>query len=103
MTQLTGTTLPIDIAPGGYSLQAPGLVGDVTEMSAVASATRSDSGLHEPALLDAINNAGIHAGKVFEIRVDAVAALPSAGTRSGARMPRTRKREEAMVFAMPHL
>jgi hypothetical protein len=103
MTRLTGSNTPIDIAPGGYALQAPGVVGDVEELSPQASATRSDSGLHEPALLRAIENAGIFAGKLFELRVDAVSPLEAGATRSGARPPRTRTREDALVFAMPHL
>jgi hypothetical protein len=42
MPDLTGASTPIDIAPGGYQLQAPGLVGSVKEIDAQVSATVTD-------------------------------------------------------------
>ena len=39
MPDLTGTSSPIELAPGGYQLRAPGLVGTAKEIDAQASAT----------------------------------------------------------------
>ena len=69
MPDLTGASTPIDIAPGGYQLRAPGRVGTVKEIDAQASATRGDGGLRDAQLLSAIESAGLVSGKVFEIDV----------------------------------
>ncbi|HEX9945268.1 MAG TPA: hypothetical protein VGG03_24935, partial [Thermoanaerobaculia bacterium] len=72
-TTLDGSPLPIQIAAGGYSLQAPSLRGTLTEMTAAESATRSDAGLREPQLQEALREADIVSVKVFEIDVASVA------------------------------
>jgi hypothetical protein len=104
MPDLTGTSTPIEIAPGGYQLRAPGLVGTVKEIDAQASATRGDGGLRDAQLLAAIDSAGLVSGKVFEIDVLAEApAVTPEGTRADGLTAVTREGEPAVVFAMPHL
>ncbi|MGB3865593.1 MAG: hypothetical protein WBA29_08180 [Xanthobacteraceae bacterium] len=56
-TPLNGSPTPVTIAPGGYSLEAPGLHGTITEMTPGESASRADGSTHEPRLLDALKNA----------------------------------------------
>lgn len=104
MPRLTGTSTPTPIAGGGYQLLAPGLVGEVREMSAAESATRADGGLHEPALLRAIEGAEMAAGKVFEIEVEAeTPAVAEDGTRADGLTATTRSGEPAMALTIPHL
>ena len=105
MTELTGSSAPIEIAPGGYQLRAPGLVGAVKELNPVESATRGEGGLREPQLLAAIESAGMFAGKVFEIEVavEAPAVTPGGTTRADGLTAVTREGEPAVIFAMPHL
>ncbi|MCC6189547.1 MAG: hypothetical protein IT318_10950 [Anaerolineales bacterium] len=104
MPQLTGTSTPIPIAGGGYQLLAPGLVGEVREMTAEESATRGDGGLHEPALLRAIAGAEMAAGKVFEITVESeTPAVGPGGARADGLTAVTRSGEPAMALTIPHL
>lgn len=100
-TTLDGRPVPIPIAAGGYSLQAPSLRGTLTEMSADESATRSDGGLREPQLQEALKEADIFSVKVFEIEVTAVAP-EAADTRAGGDL-RTEDGEPAMVLRTPDL
>lgn len=104
MPELTGSSQTIEIAAGGYRLQAPGLVGSVAEMSAEQSATRSDSGLLETGLMEATENAGIVSGKVFEIQIerDEMPGATSA-TRSDGLTATTRSGDPALIFSMPAL
>jgi hypothetical protein len=101
-TTLDGSPLPIQIAAGGYSLQAPSLRGTLTEMTAAESATRSDAGLREPQLQEALREADIVSVKVFEIDVASVAPEAAADTRAGADL-RTEAGEPAMVLRTPDL
>jgi hypothetical protein len=100
-TTLDGSPLAIPIAPGGFSLQAPGLRGVVTEMTPDESATRADGGTHEPHLLAALKDAEIHSVKVFEIEIGSIdhsaAAEP---TRAGPALT-TADGESAMVLRTP--
>ena len=96
-TQLTGAPVPVVISVG-YSLTAPGLRGTVTELSARASATRSDGGTHEARLEQALRGADIVDTKVFEIEVAAVdRSVVSRATRSGVTRS-TASGEPAMVL-----
>jgi hypothetical protein len=104
MPTLTGSSTPTPIAGGGYQLLAPGLVGEVREMTAVESATRADGGLHEPALLRAIGGAEMVAGKVFEIEVESeTPAIAEDGSRADGLTATTRSGEPAMALTIPHL
>ena len=102
MPDLSGSSAPVQLAPG-YELTAPGLVGTITEMTAEASATRGDAGLHEPAFLRALAGADVYAGKVFEIELSAEApALADDGTRADGLTNVTRSGEPAGELAIPH-
>jgi hypothetical protein len=79
-TTLRDSPVPVHIAPGGYTLHAPGLHATVMEMAPEESATRFDAGTHEPHLLAALAGAEVHPVKVFEVEVAAV--MPPEATRS---------------------
>ncbi len=96
-TQLTGRPVPITISVG-YSLTAPGLHGTVTELSAQASATRSDGGTHEARLEQALRGADIVNTKVFEIEVAAVDRPVMSGATRGGATRSTASGEPAMVL-----
>jgi len=104
-TPLTGSQLPIEIAPGGYTLQAPELFGRVTKMSGTESATRSDSGHYEDRLLEAMQQVEVHTQNVFEIEVtaDTLAGSPFSTIRSGDLLVATRENEPAIVLRAPSL
>lgn len=104
-TPLTGSPVPIEISAGGYSLQAPGLLGSVTEMSDTESATRSDSGFYEQRLLEALQSVDIFNPRVFEIEVSAAAqpTAPDSGTRAADSVATTRDGEPAIVLSVPSL
>ncbi|MBM4422664.1 MAG: hypothetical protein FJ030_04635 [Chloroflexi bacterium] len=102
MTELTGSTT--ELSPGGYTLNAPGMVGTVTEMSASESATRSDSGVHETHLNAAVERAGIFAGKVYEINITEDTTPPGGSTtRADGLTAVTREGEPAIVCAIPSM
>jgi hypothetical protein len=102
-TTLDGSPRGIPIAPGGYSLEAPGLRGAVTEMTASESATRADAGTHEPPLQDALREAEIHSVKVFEIEAGSIDRSAAAeATRAGASLT-TESGEPAILLRTPSL
>lgn len=104
MPRLTGTASPIQIGSEGYTLRAPGLVGEVRAMSAVENTTRGDGGLKEPALQAAMRQAGMVPGAVFELDIETEApALKPDGTRADGLTNTTREGEPAVELAVPHL
>ncbi len=104
MPRLTGTASAIQIGTEGYTLRAPGLVGEVRAMSAAQNATRGDGGLKEPALQAAIRQAGMTPGAVFELAVESeTPAVKTDGTRADGLTAVTREGEPAMELAVPHL
>ncbi len=104
-TGLTGAALPTPIAPGGYSLQAPDLVATVRELTPAESASRTDGGVHEEALLKALANADVYPVKWFEMEVQADNRPPgeSGAARAGGATAVTRDNEPAMVLRVPAL
>jgi hypothetical protein len=103
-TALTGSPVPIAIAPGGYSLEAPDLVGTVTELGPRTSATRSDGGVLEDRLQEALQDAGITNVKVFEVEVTADRSPPgSAAAAPSGLSATTRQGEPAIVLRVPDL
>jgi hypothetical protein len=100
-TILDGRPIEITIAPGGYSLVAPGLSGAVIEMTATETATRADAGTHELRLQEALQGADIHSVKVFEIEVAAVDPSVLGAMRSGGART-TDSGEPAMVLRSPY-
>ncbi len=104
MPRLTGTASPIQIGTEGYTLRAPGLVGEVRAMSAVENTTRGDGGLKEPALQAAIRQAGMVPGAVFELAIESESpATKPDGTRADGLTATTREGEPAVELAVPHL
>ena len=104
MPRLTGTASPIQIGSEGYTLRAPGLVGDVRAMSAAENTTRGDGGLKEPALQAAIRQAGLVSGAVFELDIETeTPAVQPDGTRADGLTAETREGEPAVELAIPHL
>ena len=102
-TQLSGSQQQIEIAPGGYTLQAPDLVGRVTTMNATESATRSESGRYEERLLEALTNVEVVTQNVFEIEVVSDSSPGSTPvSRSGVAVT-TRDGEPAIVLRVPAL
>ena len=59
MTTLTGSPVPVVVAPGGYTLLAPALQGTVTELQQSAATTRSETGAYEEPLRRAAGDAGV--------------------------------------------
>jgi hypothetical protein len=104
MPRLTGTAGPVQIGSEGYTLRAPGLVGEVRAMSAVENTTRGDGGLKEPALTEALRQAGLVPGTVFELEIQSEApALKPDGTRADGLTATTREGEPAVELTVPHL
>ncbi len=104
MPRLTGTASPIQIGTEGYTLRAPGLVGEVRAMSAVENSTRGDGGLKEPALQAAIRQAGMVPGAVFEFAIESeTPAVKPDGTRAEGLTATTREGAPALELAVPHL
>ena len=101
-TALNGSPTPITIAIEGYSLEAPGLRGTISEMSPSESASRSDAGTHELRLQEALRNADVYSLKTFEIEVDGVASDTTGATRAGGGAV-TADGEPAMVLRSPYL
>ncbi|MBV8215167.1 MAG: alpha/beta hydrolase [Verrucomicrobia bacterium] len=101
-TTLDGSPLAIQIAIEGYSLEAPGLRGTISEMSPGESASRSDAGTLEPRLQEALRNADIYSLKVFEIEVETVASTDDGVARSSGAVV-TADGEPAMVLRSPFL
>ena len=104
-TPLSGSSAPIEIAAGGYALQAPGWIGEVEEMRPTEHATRGGSGHREEALLTALEDADMHAGKVFEIEIksDRRPVTDEDATRADGLTATTREGEPAILFRMPRL
>lgn len=106
MPALTGSSSALQISPDSaqYTLQAPGLVGQVKEIQPAPGETRADYGLYEEALAQAIAGADIFAGKVFEIQVteDRLPAVDAA-TRADGLTAVTRLDEPALVLNAPRL
>jgi hypothetical protein len=104
-TVLNGSDLPVQLAPGGYNLAAPDLLGTVTELSPEESTSRSDAGVHEDRLLEALQHVDITHLKVFEIEVtaDTRPVEPATAARSGALVATTREGEPAIVLRVPDL
>ena len=104
-TALNGSPTPVEIAAGGYTLQAPGMLGEVEEVAAADHATRSGTGYHEEALLESLRNAEMHIGKIFEIAIEADQrpVIGDGATRADGLTATTREGEPAVVFRMPPL
>ena len=101
VTRIQSTPAEVPIASGGgFTLQAPGMVAEVREVEPSERVTRSDSGLHEEALLTASKDAGVETEKWFELDVvdDGTAAPGSNWTEET-----TRDGEPAVVLRMPWL
>lgn len=95
-TMLDGSARRIEIAPGGYGLQAPGLVGSVVEMDSQERATRADQGLVEDRLMAALRATEIETTRIFELTVGpSLGAPPAAAT--------TRAQESAIILTTPDL
>ena len=101
-TPLTGSQLPVEIAPGGYTLEAPDLAGSVTTMSAGESATRSGGGRYEDRLLEAMSYVEVQSQNVFEVEVVSDLAQP-AGPNRGGLAASTREGEPAIRLRVPAL
>lgn len=101
---LTGNMLPVVIATGGYTLQAPGMTGSVKSLSNQESATRSDSGHHAEHLLQALQGSEIDSQKIleFEVKDDAVRAS-GLTARAGELTAVTRDGEPAIILRAPIL
>ncbi|SIT37108.1 putative PGAP1 family protein [Paraburkholderia piptadeniae] len=100
---LSGGAASIEIGRGGYALQAPLVHGTITEMTAEENATRSGSGVLEPALLNALTGAEIHVTKTFEMEVTQIDRFPQPGvTRAGGGFV-TEQGEPAILLRMPSL
>lgn len=107
MADLNGGPLPIDLAPGGYTLQAPTLHGTAVELIPGDAATRGAGGLYEQPLTDAARSADVFPIKTFAIEVssiDAGATGPASpgSTRSGTALT-TPAGEPAMSLRVPSL
>jgi hypothetical protein len=101
MATLDGGPLPIDIAPGGYTLQAPLLKGAVVEITQGATTTRG-GGEYEGPLLQAAVDADVTAVKTFAIDVTSVDTSPGAATRAGGSFEMANK-EPAILLRVPSL
>jgi pimeloyl-ACP methyl ester carboxylesterase len=86
MANLDGSPLPIEIAPGGYALQAPSLTGAVIEITQGDATTRGDGGDYEGPFLQAASGAGVIPVKTFAIDVTSVDTGAGAATRGGGTM-----------------
>tara|TARA_R110001592_G_scaffold363372_2_gene686283 strand:- start:155543 stop:157060 length:1518 start_codon:yes stop_codon:yes gene_type:complete len=102
MANLTGNPIPVEIAPGGYSLQAPGLKGTITELGQDTAATRGDSGAYALSLQQAAKAADVFELKVFAIDVREVDTAGSSATR-GATSLVTADGEPAISLRVPRL
>lgn len=107
MPPLTGTSQPIRLSEG-YSLQAPGLRGNVnvyTGDEAQDHATRGEGGLYEENLLTAFRNSDMYLQRTFEIDVtaDERPTTPGAATRADGLTATTRFGEPAMILTMQPL
>jgi triacylglycerol esterase/lipase EstA (alpha/beta hydrolase family) len=100
---LSGSGAAIEIAAGGYTLQAPLVSGRVTEMTSVENASRSDSGRLEHALLNALQGADVTAVCAFEIEVTKIDRGDRPGTTRTARGFTTETGEPAMLLRVPSL
>ncbi len=102
MAELTGSPLPISVAPG-YEIQAPGLRGTVRVLSPRGEATRSAGGEFAQALSRALEREDIATEQLLEL---AVSAEPSAhdlgeAVRSGAVLGQTRRGKAALALTAP--
>jgi pimeloyl-ACP methyl ester carboxylesterase len=100
MANLTGSPLPIEIAPGGYTLQAPALQGTITELAQSAAATRGESGAYEAPLRRAASDADVVVLKTFAIDVSKVDTTAAPATRGGVALT-TAEREAAISLRVP--
>lgn len=100
MANLTGSPLPIEVAPGGYTLQAPALQGTITELAQSAAATRGQSGAYEAPLRRAASDADVVALKTFAIDVTRVDTTAASTTRGGAAFL-TSDGEPAILLRVP--
>jgi hypothetical protein len=102
---VTGSVLPVAIAPGGYTIQAPDIEATVRELSPEESASRSDGGIHEDNLIRALEGADIMPQKWFEIELKSDNAPPAAAgaARAGGVTATTRDNEPAIVLTIPSL
>jgi len=104
MPELSGSSNPLEVAAGGYTLQAPGMTGSISEVDPQVSVTRGEGGMYESNLMAAIGNANIAMEKMFVMEVNAEAsAEPVETTRAAGLVATTREGEAAMVFGMPSL
>jgi pimeloyl-ACP methyl ester carboxylesterase len=101
VANLQGAPVPIEIAPGGYSIEAPGVHGTVAEISSGPAATRGEGGLFEDQLQRAALAADMVQVKDFAIDVTRVDTSAGA-TRAGGEV-RTPEGEPAMVLRVPAL
>jgi hypothetical protein len=102
-TLLNGSQTQIEIAPGGYTIQAPDLVGRVMTMTARESATRSEGGRYEDRLLEAMSNVELDSQNVFEIEVISDSAPGSAVAARSGIAATTRDGEPAILLRVPSL
>ena len=101
---LKGGFQPIEIAPGGFTLQAPGLIGHVRQQTNEERTTRGDSGVYEQSFQAAVAHSDISAASVFEIVVDVDNTPVADGEhRADGMTATTREGEPAMIFSMPRL
>jgi hypothetical protein len=100
-TNLDGGPVPIPIAPGGYSLLAPGVSGTVSEMTEVEDTTRAGRRPVAEPLLAGLRGADIHHLKSFEIDVSSTPAIQP--TTRGAGALATPEGEPAIVLRTPSL
>ena len=102
MAILNGSPVPIELAPGGYTIQAPALYGTTTELTQGAGATRGEGGLYEAPLLRAAGDADVVEVKAFAIDVSAVDTTAAPATRAGAALA-TADGEPAIVLRAPSM
>ncbi len=105
MARLNGSSANIELAPGGYSLQAPGVHGEVfvLEKNTAATTTRSqaESGPYEELLDLAARENGVSTLKAFAFDIDSVDKTAADATRSDGL--ETAEGEPAMALRVPDI